>query len=57
MKKEKINLNALRQTKVYKNPKLSKPSKTFKEQVEELRKQYPNDQTFGSEVAKLLRGI
>ena len=29
----------------------------FRYQVQELRKQYPNDQEFGYEVAKLLRGI
>ena len=57
MKKEKVDLNALRQTKVYKHTKPSKQYKSFKAQVEELRKQYPNDQEFGSEVAKLLRGI
>ena len=57
MKKEKVDLNALRQTKVYKHPKKRKIYKSFQKQVEELRKQYPNDQEFGSEVAKLLRGI
>ena len=57
MKKGKIDLNALRQTKVYKHPKKRETYKSFKAQVEELRKQYPNDQEFGGEVAKLLRGI
>ena len=30
--------------------------KTFKEQVQELRKQYPNDQEFGEAVDLLLKG-
>ena len=54
MKKGKVDLNALRQTKVYKHPKPSKQYKSFKAQVEELRKQYPNNTEFGTEVAKLL---
>ena len=29
--------------------------KTFKEQVQELRKQYPNDQEFGEAVSMLLK--
>jgi len=57
MKKGKVDLNALRQTKGYRHPKKRRTYKSFKEQIEELRKQYPNDQTFGTEVAKLLRGI
>jgi hypothetical protein len=54
MKQKKVDLNALRQTKAYKNPKPTKPSKTFKDQVQELRKQYPNNQEFGAAVALLL---
>ena len=54
MKKGKVDLNALRQTKVYKHPKPRKQYKSFKEQVEELRKQYPNNTEFGTEVSKLL---
>ena len=54
MKNQKVDLNALRQTKVYKHPKKRKTYKSFKVQVEELRKQYPNNMEFGTEVAKLL---
>ena len=54
---KKRSMNELRQVKEYKHPKPSKQHKSFKAQVEELRKQYPNDQEFGGEVAKLLRGL
>ena len=54
---KKRSMNELRQVKEYKYPKPSKQYKSFKAQVEELRKQYPNDQEFGSEVTKLLEGL
>ena len=54
---KKRSMNELRQVKEYKHPKPSKQYKSFKTQVEELRKQYPNDQEFGSEVTKLLEGL
>jgi len=54
MKKDKIDLNALRQTKGYKLANQDNRSMTFKEQVYELRKQYPNNQEFGAAVAQLL---
>ena len=54
MKKGKLDLNALRQTKGYKHPKKRRTYKSFKEQIEELRKQYPNNQEFGAAVALLL---
>ena len=57
MKKGKVDLNALRQTKVYKHPRPTKKHVSFRDRVAELRKQYPNDQEFGGEVAKLLRGL
>ena len=54
MKKKKVDLNALRQTKVYKHPKKRKPYKSFKEQIEELRIKYPDNTEFGTAVSKLL---
>ena len=51
---KKRSMNELRQVKEYKHPKPHKQYKSFKEQVEELRKQYPNNTEFGTEVAKLL---
>ena len=54
MKKKKVDLNALRQTKVYKHPRKRETYKSFKAQVEELRIKYPNNTEFGTAVAKLL---
>jgi|LULU01.1.fsa_nt_gb hypothetical protein len=51
---KKRSMNELRQVKEYKYPQKRKIYKSFREQVEELRKQYPNNMEFGTEVAKLL---
>ena len=55
----KPDLNNHRQVKEYWTPShevaYSVTDKNFKAKVIELRKQYPNDQEFGSAVAKLLK--
>ena len=54
---KKRSMNELRQGKEYTHPKPGRKHVSFKDRVAELRKQYPNDQEFGGEVAKLLRGL
>ena len=51
---KKRSMNELRQVKEYKHPKPTKKHVSFKDRVAELRKQYPNNTEFGTEVAKLL---
>ena len=49
------NLDKLRQDKTYGWKPGKTSSKNIKEQIRDLRKQYPNDQEFGEAIAKLIR--
>ena len=49
------SLNKLRQNKTYGWKPLKKTNNNIREEIKQLRKEYPNDQEFGYEVAKLIK--